>query len=77
MTVGDITGKKDPPKNSALAAFGKFIGAILGAVSCGLTILLVFPDTPRWAIGMFSTIVFGIIDTQYKIEKIQKKLDCE
>ncbi len=77
MTVGDITGKKDPPKHPALAAFGRFVAAIFGAVACGFITLLCFPDTPKWAIGMFSTIIFAIVDTQYKIEKIQKKLDCE
>jgi len=75
MTVEDITGKKTSPKRNT--SFKIFLASIFGSVICGLLVSIAFPDTPRWAIGMFDTILFGIIETQFKIEEIQKKLDCE
>jgi len=77
MTVGDITGKKDPPKRPGLVKFGQFLGSVLAGVGSSIVILALFPDVPRWALGMFSTLIFGFIDTQFMIERIQKKLDSE
>ena len=77
MTVGDITGKKDPPKRSVLNRFLQLLGSILGGVCCAAIVIAIFPETPKWATAMFATIIFGFIETQFMIERIQKKLDSE
>jgi len=77
VKVSDITGKKDPPKHPALVSFSQFAASLFGGIASSLTITLLFPEVPKWAACMFATVIFGIIETQFKIEKIQKKLDCE
>jgi hypothetical protein len=63
MTVGDITGKKDPPKRPVLVKFGQFLGSIAAGICSSIVILALFPDVPKWALGMFATLIFGFIDT--------------
>jgi hypothetical protein len=76
MTVGDITGEKDTPKkHPGLVRFGQLLGSIAAGICSSIVILALFPDTPKWALGMFATLIFGFTDTQFMIERIQKKLD--